>query len=101
MSDRICIKSNATIHLSVSAEDLMECCSACGRGCNGGYPAEAWLYWQNTGIVTGGAYGSHEVILLKNQQYTLIFYQCRDVKLMLLNHVIIMLLGVFLLVVAS
>ena len=29
--------------------------------CDGGYPGAAWDYWVNTGIVTGGAYGTYQV----------------------------------------
>lgn len=61
MSDRICIHSNATVKVKISAEDLTSCCVLCGLGCNGGWPEMAWLYWSESGIVTGGNYGSHEV----------------------------------------
>ena len=57
MSDRICIKSGQTDQRRVSAQNLLACCSSCGFGCNGGYPANAWRYWKNTGIPTGGLYG--------------------------------------------
>jgi cathepsin B len=60
MSDRICIHSNATVKVKISAEDLTSCCVLCGLGCNGGWPEMAWLYWSDSGIVTGGNYGSHE-----------------------------------------
>ena len=57
MSDRICIKSGQTDQTRVSAQNLLACCSSCGFGCDGGYPAYAWRYWKSTGIVTGGLYG--------------------------------------------
>jgi len=57
MSDRICIHTGVKVH--VSTEDLMTCCSDCGRGCNGGNPPKAWTYWMNTGIVTGSNYTQH------------------------------------------
>ncbi|XP_030747309.1 cathepsin B-like [Sitophilus oryzae] len=60
MSDRICIQSNQTKQVFVSVEDLNTCCSDCGFGCDGGYPLEAWYYWQNTGIVTGGLYQGNQ-----------------------------------------
>ncbi|KAJ8926212.1 hypothetical protein NQ314_021432 [Rhamnusium bicolor] len=56
MSDRICIHSGGKSQVSVSAEDLLTCCSACGYGCDGGYLDAAWSYWVKSGIVTGGPY---------------------------------------------
>ncbi|KAJ8968625.1 hypothetical protein NQ314_002205 [Rhamnusium bicolor] len=56
MTDRICIHSDAKNQVSVSAEDLLTCCTACGRGCNGGTLGASWSYWVKSGIVTGGAY---------------------------------------------
>jgi cathepsin B len=58
MSDRICIVSNQTLQVRISAEDLLTCCRSCGAGCNGGYPDAAWLYFKNTGIVTGWLYNT-------------------------------------------
>ncbi|RZC38242.1 cathepsin B [Asbolus verrucosus] len=60
MSDRFCIHSNASVQISISAEDALECCYDCGDGCNGGWPYEAWSFWEYRGIVTGGGYGSTE-----------------------------------------
>ena len=57
MSDRICITSGQTDQRRVSAQNLLSCCSSCGFGCDGGYPANAWKYWKETGISTGGLYG--------------------------------------------
>ena len=57
MSDRICISSGQTDQRRVSAQNLLTCCSSCGFGCDGGYPAYAWRYWKSTGIPTGGLYG--------------------------------------------
>ena len=57
MSDRICIHSDQKLQTSVSAQNLLTCCSSCGLGCHGGYPSSAWKYWQTTGISTGGLYG--------------------------------------------
>ncbi|UYV64285.1 CTSB [Cordylochernes scorpioides] len=56
MSDRICIASKGKIQVEVSAQDLTSCCLECGHGCNGGYPSMAWLYWQDSGLVSGGLY---------------------------------------------
>lgn len=60
MSDRLCIASGGGHKAHVSSEDLLSCCSDCGMGCNGGFPASAWDYFKNTGIVTGGQYGTHK-----------------------------------------
>lgn len=62
MTDRICIHSGGKIQVSVSAEDLMSCCGLkCGFGCSGGFPDAAWIYWVQSGIVTGGQYGTNDV----------------------------------------
>lgn len=57
MSDRLCIasltKNGEPDQTRVSPEDLMECCSSCGFGCNGGYLYQSWSYFKRTGIVTG------------------------------------------------
>jgi len=58
MTDRVCIASMGKNMAHISAEDLVDCCSSCGYGCNGGYPEAAWEYWRHTGIVTGGNYNS-------------------------------------------
>lgn len=59
MTDRICIASYGKQQYHISAQDLVSCCSSCGDGCNGGDPGSAWDYFQNTGVVTGGNYGSN------------------------------------------
>ncbi|MEE6477090.1 hypothetical protein FKM82_011354 [Ascaphus truei] len=60
ISDRTCVHSNGKANVEVSAEDLLSCCgSECGMGCNGGYPASAWNYWKEKGLVSGGLYDSH------------------------------------------
>lgn len=58
MSDRICIASNGATQTRISAQDITSCCSSCGYGCNGGYPSAAWQYFQSSGVVSGGLYGS-------------------------------------------
>lgn len=59
MSDRVCIHSGGKQNVEVSAEDLLSCCGfECGMGCNGGYPSGAWQYWTESGLVSGGLYGS-------------------------------------------
>ncbi|XP_076438146.1 cathepsin B-like [Babylonia areolata] len=60
MSDRICIASNGSVNAHLSAEELLTCCDSCGDGCNGGFPSAAWDFFANSGIVTGGQYGSHQ-----------------------------------------
>lgn len=60
MSDRICIASNGAKNAHLSAEDIMTCCRSCGNGCNGGFPAGAWSYFDKDGVVTGGAYNSKQ-----------------------------------------
>lgn len=56
MTDRQCIHKQENFHYS--AEDLTSCCYECGDGCNGGDPYAAMVYWKDTGIVSGGQYGS-------------------------------------------
>jgi cathepsin B len=56
MSDRICIQSNATRKILVSAQDLLTCGDA--GGCDGGWPDFAWMAWTSDGIVTGGLYNN-------------------------------------------
>lgn len=53
MSDRICIASGGRVQVTLSADDLLSCCSSCGYGCNGGDPLSAWRFWVTDGIVTG------------------------------------------------
>ncbi|UJR32386.1 hypothetical protein I4U23_019848 [Adineta vaga] len=60
MSDRICIASNGSKLVRISAEDLVSCCLLCGMGCNGGYPVAAWNHYKSSGLVTGGNYKSNE-----------------------------------------
>jgi len=57
MSDRICIASKGTRQDRISTQDMTTCCESCGMGCDGGYPAAAWEWWQETGVVTGALYG--------------------------------------------
>lgn len=61
MSDRLCIASKYKVNLNISAQNLVSCCTACGNGCHGGYPEKAWDYFRQTGLPTGGDYGSNEV----------------------------------------
>ncbi|KAG5887961.1 hypothetical protein JTB14_037353 [Gonioctena quinquepunctata] len=59
ISDRICIHSEAEKKIYVSDEDLLSCCAVCGNGCDGGDTFFAWLYWLDSGIVSGGPYNSN------------------------------------------
>ncbi|OTF79246.1 hypothetical protein BLA29_002095, partial [Euroglyphus maynei] len=59
MSDRVCIGSQGRINVELSPEDLVSCCRNCGAGCNGGFPAAAWSYFVQNGLVSGGLYGNH------------------------------------------
>lgn len=63
MSDRICIHSGQKDQTRVSAEDLVECCSDCGYGCQGGFPGAAFDFWKETGVVTGGLYADTKYCL--------------------------------------
>lgn len=60
MSDRICIHSKGKVQVNVSANDIITCCSECGFGCDGGFPAEAWNFYKEQGVVTGGLYGTDD-----------------------------------------
>jgi len=60
MSDRICIHSNGNQNVHISVQDLNTCCFSCGMGCDGGFPAAAWEYWVEKGLVTGGNYNTHQ-----------------------------------------
>lgn len=64
MSDRVCIHSNGTENAHLSADNLVACCHLCGFGCHGGFPGAAWSYWVRDGIVSGGPFGSNQVIIL-------------------------------------
>ncbi|KAH7697876.1 CRE-CPR-6 protein [Aphelenchoides avenae] len=60
MSDRICIASNGTVQVSLSAADLLTCFSG-ADGCDGAYSLlPAWQYWVTDGIVTGSNYTAKE-----------------------------------------
>nr|BAN20372.1 cathepsin B [Riptortus pedestris] len=57
-SDRLCIASKGKFKSALSANELLSCCTDCGYGCDGGFPVEAWEYFKEVGIVTGGGYNS-------------------------------------------
>jgi cathepsin B len=53
-SDRMCIATNASIMLPLSAEDVCFCGS--DDGCDGGFPEQPWDYIRLHGAVTGSQY---------------------------------------------
>jgi len=53
-SDRMCIASDATLMLPLSAQDV--CFSSSDDGCGGGDISSPWDYISETGVVTGGQY---------------------------------------------
>lgn len=67
LEDRLCIQAHQAgmeYHgsLVLSALDTLSCCGrhqGCmsSAGCNGGDPAEAWRWFANQGVVTGGEFG--------------------------------------------
>ncbi|OUC48967.1 papain family cysteine protease [Trichinella nativa] len=57
MSDRHCIASNGTTSPYLSDEELLSCCHYCAHGCRSGKIEAAFIYWQRSGLVTGGPYG--------------------------------------------
>ncbi|KAH7706698.1 cathepsin B1 isotype 4 precursor [Aphelenchoides avenae] len=74
MSDRICIASNATTKVLLSADDLTTCCTDCqsvSHQCSqGGYPSKAFKYWISNGIVSELCKPSHEFTANATQECT-------------------------------
>ncbi|KRY51146.1 Gut-specific cysteine proteinase [Trichinella britovi] len=60
MSDRTCIATDGQFTTLLSDAELLSCCTACGYGCNGGYPQRTFKYWVYSGMPTGGPYGSND-----------------------------------------
>jgi cathepsin B len=58
MTDRTCIASNGGTTPNLSALNVLSCCGDQCGSCAGGYPLYAMRYWRDTGVVTGGEYGS-------------------------------------------
>lgn len=50
-SDRLCIQTNASVVLPLSAEDMCFCSNS--NGCGGGSQSSAWRYIVSHGLVTG------------------------------------------------
>ena len=59
MTDRHCIATEGAEQPYLASSDPLSCCSECGQGCDGGTLPEVWQYWTDTGIVTGGPYGTN------------------------------------------
>eukprot|EP01062_Namystynia_karyoxenos_P042766 TRINITY_DN3130_c0_g1_i1.p2 TRINITY_DN3130_c0_g1~~TRINITY_DN3130_c0_g1_i1.p2 ORF type:complete len:383 (+),score=128.51 TRINITY_DN3130_c0_g1_i1:76-1149(+) len=57
MTDRICIASNGTKHVHLSAQDMTSCNTDGNHGCSGGVPSTCYDYYMSTGVVSGGNYG--------------------------------------------
>merc|ERR1719336_3664125 len=57
MTDRVCIASNGTKQVHLSAQDVTSCDILGDMGCNGGIPSTVYTYWKLFGIVPGGNYG--------------------------------------------
>ncbi|CAH1377174.1 cathepsin B-like [Tenebrio molitor] len=63
ISDRTCISSRGDKVVQLSAEDVLRCCKNCTKNtnvCDGGSTSEAWEFWMNEGVVSGGDYNSKE-----------------------------------------
>jgi len=62
MSDRVCIQTAGAVNVTISPQDVLECCHGCVSyrgGCEGGYMPQNWMSFVNYGVVSGGnAYGS-------------------------------------------
>lgn len=72
INDRICIKSKKNITAFYSPQKVLSCCDDCGDGCNDGYSGAVWQYWMKRGLVTGGDYGSNEVIWISLNLYSIL-----------------------------
>lgn len=57
MTDRICLYSNGTKNVHLSAQDMTSCNKLGNMGCSGGVPSSAYTYWKSNGVVSGGNYG--------------------------------------------
>ena len=55
-SDRMCIATNGTVKVPLSAQDTCFCAKA--DGCNGGTLYTPWAYIKSEGIVTGGQFNN-------------------------------------------
>eukprot|EP01028_Stygiella_incarcerata_P002656 TRINITY_DN14_c0_g2_i2.p1 TRINITY_DN14_c0_g2~~TRINITY_DN14_c0_g2_i2.p1 ORF type:complete len:343 (-),score=65.54 TRINITY_DN14_c0_g2_i2:450-1478(-) len=55
LSDRFCIGSGGKVKVVLAAEDLTSCDSS-DDGCDGGWPGNAWSYFESSGCVTEACY---------------------------------------------
>jgi cathepsin B len=60
LTDRKCIASNGTFTTLLSGQDTTSCAPG-NDGCDGGYPASAWQWFVNRGVVSGGDYDATPV----------------------------------------
>lgn len=51
ITDRYCTVLHQP-NMRISTASLLSCCFVCGLGCNGGWPAAAWLWWVWVGLAT-------------------------------------------------
>ena len=58
-SDRMCISSNASLLMPLSAQDV--CFNSNFNGCGGGQITTPWNYMSRTGVVTGGQFNGSGV----------------------------------------
>lgn len=63
LNDRKCIQSGGKFKTELSAQDTTSCCNLLNgcfgsQACDGGIPSEAWSYFVNSGVVSGGDYNT-------------------------------------------
>jgi len=61
LNDRICISTGGNFSTLLSVADTTACCGAlqCSSfGCNGGQVGTPWKWFMNSGVVTGGDFGT-------------------------------------------
>ena len=61
LNDRICISTNGSFTTLLSVSDTTACCNFLhcqSMGCNGGQVGSPWKWFSNSGVVTGGDYGT-------------------------------------------
>jgi len=54
MTDRFCIHHDEQEQFNFYGKDVLDCCTACGQGCRGGYPSKAFEYWIRKGLSDRG-----------------------------------------------